>query len=121
MDSNGRCDDPYLVPSVNGKICVFPARVDIGRHFILTGGPDAIREPMAQMVSRVSSFSRYLFNVVEHYPPVKNLFNSPKFQEKTKAICPKDQQVLDPFQFSFVLQVPGQSGALLSSCSPQCP
>ncbi|RYH32426.1 hypothetical protein EON65_00580 [archaeon] len=93
-------------------MCVFPTRIDIGRHFILTGGPDAIREPMEAMVSRVSSFARYLFNTVDYYPPVKRLFEQENFQRKAQEICPKDQQILDPFQFSFILQVPGQSGKI---------
>jgi len=43
---------------------------------------------------------------------VNELFASDKFQRSAKSVCPKDQQVLDPFQFNFLLQLPGQTVAL---------
>ena len=33
-----KCNKRYLVYSNKLKKCVFPGRVDIGRHFVLTGG-----------------------------------------------------------------------------------
>ena len=36
---------------------------------------------------------------------VDGLFNDPKFQTLAKDTCPSDKQVLDPFQFNFIIQV----------------
>ena len=74
-------------------------------------GPDAIREPYEKMLSRVSSFGRYMFEKVDDYPTVVDLFAQDKFQNAAKSICPSDKQFLDPFQFNFIMQVPGQTVA----------
>lgn len=42
---NNSCHHPFLVPSKDGHHCELPQRVDVGKHFVLTGGPDGIREP----------------------------------------------------------------------------
>lgn len=99
---NGQCEHMVQVADSKGENCIFAQRVDVGRHFVMTGGPDAVREPYEQMVSRVSSFARYMFNVKE-YPVVDKLFSSDKFQEAAKSVCPADKQYLDPFQFNFIL------------------
>ena len=63
IGEDGTCSHPFLVPDISRTKCILPQRIDIGRHFILTGGPDAIREPYEKMISRVSSFGRYMFQV----------------------------------------------------------
>lgn len=105
IGEGGVCNHPFLVPNLDKTLCILPQRVDIGRHFVLTGGPDAIRENYNKMISRLTSFGRYMFDKVNEYPTVKALFASEKFQEAAKTICPADQQVLDPFQFNFIMQV----------------
>ena len=42
---------------------------------------------------------------------MQSLFESTSFQEASRSICPKDKQVMDPFQFNFIMQVPGQTVA----------
>lgn len=42
---------------------------------------------------------------------VDKLFASADFQNAAKKVCPKEKQVLDPFQFNFIMQVPGQTVA----------
>jgi hypothetical protein len=111
INSDGTCSHPYLVPNLNRTLCILPQRVDVGRHFITYGGPNAIREPFDKMISRVSSFGRYMFQVVDRYPTMTKLFAQDTFQAAAKRICPKDQQFLDPFQFNFIVQVPGQTVA----------
>lgn len=62
---------------------------------------------------RVSSFGRYTFvKDIEKYPAVKRLFLSDKFQKAAKSTCPTTKTHLDPFQFNFIVQVPGQTVAL---------
>ena len=57
-DESDSCKHPYLVPNVNRKACVLPGRIDIGRHFILTGGLQGLKESHERLVSRVLSFGR---------------------------------------------------------------
>jgi len=66
---DGQCTHPFLVPDYNRTQCVIPGRLDVGRHFILTGGPEALREGYEGMVSRVSAFMRYMWNL-EDFPEV---------------------------------------------------
>lgn len=111
IGEDGSCAHKYLAPNINRTHCILPQRIDIGKHFITTGGPDAIREPFEKMISRVSSFGRYMFEKIDEYPVVLDLFNQDTFQNAAKSVCPADKQHLDPFQFNFIMQVPGQTVA----------
>lgn len=109
--SMNACADPFLVPNGNRTLCVLPGRIDIGRHFILSGGPtEGLREPYESMISRVQSFGRYMFDLSQ-YPDVKALFDEPRFLNLARRVCPADKQYLDPFQFNLILQLPGQTVA----------
>ena len=98
------------MPSLDKSLCVLPGRIDVARHFMVTGGPDGLKEPYETSVARVQSFGRYMFNV-SNYPLVEDLFASPSFQNVAQSICPQEKQHLDPFQFNFIMQVPGQTVA----------
>lgn len=112
--SNGNCNNSLLVPNIKKTACILPQRIDIGKHFIMTGGPDAIRENVKDMTTRVQSFAHYLTGEsLNKYSIINELFNSSHFINAAKTICPKDEQILDPFQFTFLLQIPGQTGKLL--------
>lgn len=110
ISKNGVCDHPFLVPSVQRTHCVLPGRIDIGKHWILSGGVNGIKESYASMISRVQSFGRYNFDFTQ-YPIVQELFKDPKFVDMARKICPKEKQFLDEFQFNFIIQVPGQTVA----------
>ena len=71
---NGICVHPYLVPNVNRTLCYLPQRVDVGRHFVSTGGVDGNRESYDILVRRVSSFGRYMMGSPspEKYPGTCN-------------------------------------------------
>lgn len=62
------------------------------------------------MISRIQSFGRYHFDF-EEYPAVRELFADPEFLSAGREVCPQDKRVLDPFQFNFIIQVPGQTVA----------
>lgn len=113
ISSTGACDHSYLFPNHNKSLCILPQRVDVGRHFITYGGPDAIREKFDNMVARTSSFGKYFrFNTEDTDDLSKlihQLFYSDKFQHVAKRICPIESQVLDPFQYTFIVQIPGQT------------
>ena len=113
INPDGTCEHKFLFPNPPKDRCVLPQRVDIGKHFIMTGGVDGAKELYKDLVDRVSSFGRYTFiEDIDKYPPVKTLFDSAKFQNAAKSVCPADKQFLDPFQFNFIIQVPGQTVAL---------
>ena len=114
VKEDGSCGHPFLTPLPNSKLCSLPQRIDVGRHFILTGGPDGTRESFANMVQRVTSFGRYYMGseaLDQLSPIVKELFKEPKFEEAAKSVCPAHKQFLDPFQFNFIIQIPGQTVA----------
>lgn len=111
IGEKGVCEHPYLVPSSNKTHCILPGRVDVGRHYILTGGVQGLKNSYELLVSRVQSFGRYIFEPEEH-PAVAKLFASEEFQAVARSVCPPDKQVLDPFQFNFITQVPGQTVAM---------
>ncbi len=118
-DSNGnvtfKCDHEFMIPTADKSMCVLPQRIDIGKHFIMSGGVDGRRESYQSSVQRVTSFGRYYMGTKgldERLPPlVGDLFREPAFQKAAKNICPKDKQLLDPFQFNVIMQVPGQTVA----------
>jgi hypothetical protein len=99
--------------------------------FYIKGGVEGRKESFDALVSRVSSFGKYHFlpppkpnaailqndnqpsesntndgnrNIPTKYPAIEALFASREFQEAAKAICPLDNQLLDPFQFNFIMQ-----------------
>ncbi|CAE7028686.1 folD [Symbiodinium natans] len=111
LEADGSCSHHLLVRDGNSTDCILPQRIDVGKHYIMTGGPEAIREPFEDMVSRASSFGRYMFDL-SAMPVVEELFAGPKFQRAAKGVCPPSKQVLDPFQYNFILSVPGQTVAL---------
>lgn len=110
ISPDGSCRHPYMVPSKNRELCLLANRVDIGRHFILAGGAEGKKERYFDALVRLLSFGLYIFNPAE-IPVVQTLFSSEKFLSTARKLCPPDQQVIDPFQFNFIVQVPGQSVA----------
>mmetsp|Transcript_3836 Transcript_3836/g.4420 ORF Transcript_3836/g.4420 Transcript_3836/m.4420 type:complete len:304 (+) Transcript_3836:71-982(+) len=107
---NGRCADPFLVPNKNRTACVLPGRVDVGRHYILTGGPSGLKEMYEDAVSRLLSFGIYNWDLSKD-PTMHSLFTGEKFQNAAKFTCPKDKQYIDPFQGNYIVQLPGQTVA----------
>ena len=107
-EADGGCDHPYLIPNRNRTLCTLAGRIDIGRHLILTGGARGLREPYEKIISRVQSFGAYHFDLAA-YPVVERLFKEESFQSAAKRVCPAHKRHLDPFQFNFILQVPGQT------------
>jgi len=55
-------------------------------------------------------FAAYIFNP-EDYPVITDLFGGENFQATARKTCPASKQVLDPFQFNLIVQVPGQTVA----------
>eukprot|EP01061_Rhynchopus_euleeides_P046838 TRINITY_DN9085_c0_g1_i1.p1 TRINITY_DN9085_c0_g1~~TRINITY_DN9085_c0_g1_i1.p1 ORF type:complete len:469 (+),score=214.35 TRINITY_DN9085_c0_g1_i1:63-1469(+) len=110
LGEDGICAHPYLIPNMNRTLCVLPGRIDIARHYMMTGGVLGLKENYAQLVSRLLSFGVYNFNL-EKYPVLKTLFHSEEFKEAARTVCPADEPHLDPFQFNYIVQLPGQTVA----------
>lgn len=109
-NAGGACDHPYLLPS--GGQCVLPGRFDIARNFAVSGGVSGIKENLQTLFRRLMSFGIYLFDLEsDRLAVVRGLFESKVFADAALAVCPPDQQFLDPFQFNFIVQVPGQAVA----------
>lgn len=73
-------------------MCILPGRIDVGRHYLKTGGVEGLKQPYNSLISRVQSFGRYMFNVTD-YPVIEKLFASEAFQNASKSVCPSDKQV----------------------------
>ena len=108
MPADGQCADVFMVPSVKRTECILPGRIDIGQHYVTTGGIESLRESAPALTSRALSFGKYMFDPSEQ-PAVERLFGSERFQAAARSICPIDKPHLAPFQFNFILQVPGQT------------
>jgi hypothetical protein len=107
---NKRCpsDKPFLMTDGKKEKCIFPSRIDVGRHFITTGGPDGVKEDFDLLASRAQPFIKYIFNYTE-LPVAKRLLESDEFKRFAVSVCPADKQLLDQFQFNVIVQVPGQA------------
>jgi hypothetical protein len=113
INPDGSCSHYLLLPNPDRTKCILPERMDVGKHFIMTGGLDGVKEPFDDLISRVSSFARYTFlRDLDKFPIVKELFESDNFQNAAKSVCPADRTYLDPFQFTFLISVPGQTVAM---------
>jgi len=110
VNKDGTCTHSLLYPNADKTMCILPERVDIGKHFVMTGGLDGVKENFVDLVDRVSSFGRYTFvKDLAEYPLIKSLFESEKFAAAAHKVCPADKPFLDPFQFNYIVQVPGQT------------
>ena len=105
--ADGSCAHSFLLPSRDGKRCILPGRVDVGRHYVLTGGIEGRKEQHADLASRAQSFIRYIFAPQDH-AVTRKLFNSTPFLKAAKAVCPQ-RDTLDTFQASIIIQIPGQT------------
>ena len=104
----GGCAHAFLVPSSDGRACVLPGRIDVGRHYIATGGFEALKEQHAQLINRAQTFIRYVFDPLAH-PVLASLFADAGFVAAARSVCPAGKPVLDPFQTTLIAQVPGQT------------
>mmetsp|Transcript_11273 Transcript_11273/g.20944 ORF Transcript_11273/g.20944 Transcript_11273/m.20944 type:complete len:476 (-) Transcript_11273:730-2157(-) len=110
IQQDGTCAHPFLVPNQNGTLCILPGRIDIARHYAMTGGYSGLKESLKTLFSRLQSFGLYIFDISQpQYKLLSDLFSTDTFQNAARGICPVEKQVLDPFQFNFIVQVPGQT------------
>jgi hypothetical protein len=110
LAAGGSCAHRLMVPSIDRSQCTLPQRLDVAKHFLTYGGTAALKERYAKSIGRLLSFGRYIFNP-QDFPVIQRLFNSETFLAAARGVCPAAAQHLDPFQFNFIVQLPGQSVA----------
>jgi hypothetical protein len=67
------------------------------------------KESARTAISRLMSFSQYEFDTSAFGPVARDLFESESFRRVARDVCPSTQQLLDPVQVSFIIQLPGMS------------
>eukprot|EP01083_Nonionella_stella_P258003 882464_1 len=69
--SNGKCPKTYTILNQETGKCQLPNRIDIGKHFIETGGYNGWKESYQKMIHRLHPFINYQFDA----------FKRPEFNE----------------------------------------
>lgn len=118
------CRHPFMTLNLNRTICHFSNRLDVGMHFVKTGGFNGHIEYYEHMVARIIPFRRRL--VQKNYNSLINLknlpeFNSVNFIDRIKEICAdcylfkkdpnahkKSSIINEMFQLDLLLMLPGQ-------------
>ncbi|KNC47277.1 uncharacterized protein AMSG_03707 [Thecamonas trahens ATCC 50062] len=113
LRDDGSCAHGYMVPDKTNTKCVFPARLDIGRHYILSGGRGGFKESYESLVSRMLSFNKFLFtsdDSLTSMPEFRTLFESKGYRDGAAGVCDLgvDNPIVEPFQLAIIVQIPGQ-------------
>ena len=82
INADGTCSHPYLVPNKNHTLCILPSRIDVGRHFLMTGGYSAHRERYDTLVGRMLPFIGFFFDQLNS-TDMQVLFNSAIYKVRT--------------------------------------
>ena len=109
---DGKCPKAYTMLNKQTQKCQFPNRIDIGMHFIKTGGYNGWKESYSKMMQRLHPFINYQFDAYKR-PEFVKLFEKNEFQQSVKHICGASNPYFKPFQLSMILNLPGQSGIVL--------
>ena len=59
ISKDGKCDHMLQIPNAEKTRCIIPQRIDVGKHYLLTGGFYARKEKYADLVSRVKMFQHF--------------------------------------------------------------
>lgn len=121
------CKHPFMTLNLNRTMCHFSNRLDVGMHFVKTGGFNGHIEYYERMVARIIPFRRRLIQKTQNsYNSFLNLktlpeFNSVEFLDKIRTICSdcslfkkdpvhhKKESILNEmFQLDLLLMLPGQ-------------
>ena len=119
------CKHPFMTLNLNRTMCHFSNRLDVGMHFVKTGGFNGYIEFYERMVTRIIPFrKRFIYqgkspHTYKSFINLKKLkqFNSDTFIDKVKSVCansntfsgkPKDSILNELFQLDILLMLPGQ-------------
>lgn len=111
-NEDGTCPHPFLVPyKRNASQCVLVARMDVGRHQLLTGGWEGLKDTIERQATRMTIFEKYWWDALNE-PEFQELVNHPSFQEAAKDICGKEFPIVQPYEMLLALQAPGSVSPL---------
>ena len=98
---------------MNKTRCIIPARIDVAKHYFMTGGHYAKKEYLDTMASRILIFQSFLHQRKNEIvlPEIKKLFENKIYKSNALKIC-EGRPILDPIQVSFLLNIPGQEVAM---------
>lgn len=119
------CKHPFMTLNPQRTMCHFSNRLDVGMHFVKTGGFNGHIEYLDKMVARILPFRKRLIqqkaNAYNSYVNLKKLkeFNTKEFHNTANSICADnnaelfDKNKLDSivneiFQLDILLMLPGQ-------------
>lgn len=119
------CKHPFMTLNPQRTMCHFSNRLDVGMHFVKTGGFNGHIEYLDKMVARILPFRKRLIqqqsNAYSSYVNLKKLkeFNTPEFHKTANSICADnnaelfdktklDSIVNEIFQLDVLLMLPGQ-------------
>lgn len=122
---DGSCPHAFLVPNRDRSLCTLANRIDVGVHYLKSGGPSGIKETQDALVARTLSFSKFFITnplgdnsstggsakqqglAALNSKPLQALFSSSHYLRAAKSVC-AGLEVVDPFQLGVILQLPGQ-------------
>jgi len=119
------CRHPFMTLNPQRTRCHFSNRLDVGMHFVKTGGFNGHIEYSDKMIARIIPFRKRLIqqkpNSYNSYVNLKKLkeFNTPQFHTTANSICADnnvdifdktktDSIVNELFQLDILLMLPGQ-------------
>ena len=112
ISEDGKCPSLVQHPNLNKTKCIIPTRLDIVKHYFLTGGYKSKKEYLSSAAARGLIFQSFLHarRNETNIPEIITLFKSEEYRKKSLAIC-EGKPVLDPIQVSFLINIPGQEVA----------
>lgn len=117
------CKHPYMTLNTNRTMCHFSNRLDVGLHFVKTGGFNGYIEYFDRMVARIIPFRKRL--IQSNRKSFLNLnqlpeFNTDQFINNVRSVCENeikntnhhevkyDSIINEIFQLDIMLILPGQ-------------
>jgi hypothetical protein len=116
------CDHPFMSINANRSLCHIPQRIDVGNHFIVTGGFNSYMESYEKMVARILVFHNRFNNLIKKYKIDEQFNKNEKFLNYAKLICKNeyknfDTLIPDLYHFDLILLIAGQGKKNNKKCS----
>ena len=66
-DGKLECEHPYMAPNKNRTKCTLASRIDVARHYFLTGGIEGHKEGYNLLASRLQVFNTFIFDHLNNF------------------------------------------------------
>jgi hypothetical protein len=106
------CHHPFMNVDLQRKSCHFSQRIDVGRHFLATGGFSSHMESYEKMLARILTFNMRVD--AETFDNFNHKAKNDAFLNKVASLCARDGQsvhdkpVVDFYQTHLIVLLPGQ-------------